>query len=174
MTSHFPVQRPALAAVRTDAVPQDDFRDGISLMPTGVSVVSALRNDGPIGCTANAVMSLSLDPPSLLVSLTTSSRALNAVTNAGTFAINILAWPDRHLAQRFASAAPEQRFQQIPWSPTRGAPVLDRSTLTAVCEVSETVPLLDQTVVTGTIVWLRTEGGDPTVLHSHRQHVLHP
>ncbi|WP_078894296.1 MULTISPECIES: flavin reductase family protein [unclassified Streptomyces] len=158
----------------TGPVASDDYRDAISLLPTGVSVVTAVRSGAPAGCTANAVMSLSLDPPSLLVSLTTGSRTLAAVTEAGTFAVNVLAWPDRHLAQRFATAAPHERFEGVTWSLAHGAPVLTRSALTAVCEVSEAVPLLDHTIVAGTVTWLRTEDTEPTVLYRHRQHVLRP
>lgn len=119
-------------------------------------------------------MSLSLDPPSLLVSLTTGSRTLAAVTEAGTFAVNVPAWPERHLARRFATAAPHERFEGVTWSLAHGAPVLTRSALTAVCEVSEAVPLLDHTIVAGTVTWLRTEDTEPTVLYRHRQHVLRP
>ncbi|MFJ3446473.1 flavin reductase family protein [Streptomyces sp. NPDC086081] len=171
-----PAQRSAsgAAAARNEPVAPDDYRNAISLLPTGVSVVTAVRSGTPAGCTASAVMSLSLDPPSLLVSLTTGSRTLAALTEAGTFAVNVLAWPDRHLARRFATAAPHERFESVTWSLTQGAPVLTRSTLTAVCQVSETAALLDHTIVAGTVTWLRTEDTEPTVLYRHRQHALRP
>ncbi|MFD4557864.1 flavin reductase family protein [Streptomyces sp. NPDC058469] len=159
---------------RSASVLSGDYRDAISLLPTGVSVVTAAQPEGPAGCTANAVMSLSLDPPSLLVSLATGSRTLHAVQEAGAFAVNVLAWPDRHLAQRFATVSPQERFHDVPWSLTRGAPVLTGATLSAVCNVNEAVPLLDHTVVAGTVVWLHTEDTEPTVLYRHQQHALHP
>lgn len=183
-----PVTLPDGSDDHRDTVPPDDYRNAISLLPTGVSVITAVRSGGgPAGCTANAVMSLSLAPPSLLISLCTGSRTLSAVMAAGTFAVNVLSWPDRHLAQRFATAAPHQRFQGVPWSLAHGAPVLTSAVLGAVCEVAEAVPLLDHTVVAGTVVGLRTgetEGAEgttgttgttgPTVLYRHRQHVLRP
>src|SRR5437660_1298107 len=49
----------------------DAYRHAISRLPTGITVVTAQRPDGPVGCTVNAVMSLSLAPPSLVVSLAT-------------------------------------------------------------------------------------------------------
>jgi flavin reductase (DIM6/NTAB) family NADH-FMN oxidoreductase RutF len=164
---------PVTDPTRPAPVPAGDYRDAISLLPTGVSVVTAVQPEGPAGCTASAIMSLSLDPPTLLISLSTGSRTLSVVRQAGTFAVNVLAWPDRHLAQRFATAAPHRRFEGVPWSLTHGAPVLTRSALSAVCEVNETVPLLDHTVLAGTVVWLRTEDTEPTVLYRHQQHVLH-
>jgi flavin reductase (DIM6/NTAB) family NADH-FMN oxidoreductase RutF len=153
-------------------VAPEHYRDALSPLPTSVSIVTAVRLDAPAGCTANAVMSLSLDLPSLLVSLTTGSRTLAAVTEAGTFAVNVLAWPDRHLepALRQHRTARALRGRHLVARP-RG-PVLTRSALTAVCEV--TVPLLDHTIVAGTVTWLRTEDTEPTVLYRHRQYALHP
>lgn len=52
--------------------------------------------------------------------------------------------------------------------------MLSSSTLSAVCEVSEAVPLLDRTVVAGTVVWFRTDDTEPTVPYRHRQHVMRP
>ncbi|MEV6766250.1 hypothetical protein AB0N16_37615 [Streptomyces sp. NPDC051105] len=53
--------------------------------------------------------------------------------------------------------------------------MLTRSTLSAIRDVNETVPLPDHTVVAGTVVWLRTEHTEPpSVLYRHRQHVLRP
>lgn len=72
--------------------------------PSGVPVVTAVQPEGPTGCcTANAVMSLLPDPPSLLISLITGSRKLSVVPKAGAFAVNLLAWSDRYVAQRFAT-----------------------------------------------------------------------
>jgi flavin reductase (DIM6/NTAB) family NADH-FMN oxidoreductase RutF len=158
---------------RSAAMLSDDYRDAISLLPTGVSVVTAAQPDGPVGRTANAVMPLSLHPPSLLISLATGSRTLHAVQEAKAFAVNVLAWPGRHLAQRFATVSPRERVHGVPWSLARGGPVLTRATLSAVCNVNEAVPLLDHTVVAGTVAWLRTKDTEPTVLYRHQQHALH-
>lgn len=52
----------------------DHFRAVMAEFPTVLTVVTALGPHGPIGCTANAVMSLSLRPPSVAVSLATDGR----------------------------------------------------------------------------------------------------
>jgi flavin reductase len=51
----------------------------MSFWATGVSVVSAEGRQGPAGATANALSSLSLDPPLVLVCFDLSSRTLGAV-----------------------------------------------------------------------------------------------
>jgi flavin reductase (DIM6/NTAB) family NADH-FMN oxidoreductase RutF len=56
-----------------------DFRHAIGHFATGVTVVTSVGPDGtPVGTTANAVSSLSLDPPLILVCFDRSSAALAA------------------------------------------------------------------------------------------------
>ncbi len=57
-----------------------DFRHAIGHFATGVTVVTSVGIDGqPVGTTANAVSSLSLDPPLILVCFDRSSQTLEAV-----------------------------------------------------------------------------------------------
>ena len=54
------------------------FRDALASYPTGVTVVTAMGADGPAGATANAVTSLSLEPPMMLACLDRGSRTLES------------------------------------------------------------------------------------------------
>lgn len=153
-------------------VSSEDYRGAISRLPTGITVITAPGPDGPAGCTANAVLSLSLQPPSLLVSLAIGSRTLAAVLEAGAFAVNVLTWPDRALAGQFATGTSDARFRGVPWRPVHGVPVLDRSAVSAVCRIQQTVGLLDHTLVVGTVTWTRTGVSGATVLYRCRQHAL--
>jgi flavin reductase (DIM6/NTAB) family NADH-FMN oxidoreductase RutF len=69
----------------------DTLRAAMSRFPTGVTVVTAIGPAGPAGATANAVVSLSLEPPLMLACLDLGSRTLVAVEHAGRFGINVLA-----------------------------------------------------------------------------------
>jgi Flavin reductase like domain len=53
-----------------------DFRHFMRHWPTGVAIVTTADADGPVGCTVNALMSLSVEPPLLIVSLCENSRTL--------------------------------------------------------------------------------------------------
>ncbi|MDP9228098.1 MAG: flavin reductase, partial [Actinomycetota bacterium] len=57
-----------------DAPSPDQFRRALGAYPTGVTVVTAIGANGPSGATANAVTSLSLDPPMMLACLDRGSR----------------------------------------------------------------------------------------------------
>ncbi len=80
-----------------------DFRHAIGHFATGVTVVTSVGFDGqPVGTTANAVSSLSLDPPLILVCFDRSSQTLEAVLAHGAFAVNVLGARQQHLSANFA------------------------------------------------------------------------
>src|SRR5580700_1036201 len=57
-----------------------EFREAMGHFATGVTVITSIGEDGePVGTTANAVTSLSLDPPLLLVCFDLSSATLQAI-----------------------------------------------------------------------------------------------
>ena len=62
---------------------------------------------GPSGATANAVTSLSLDPPMMLACLDRGSRTLTSVRAQGRFGVNALAAGQEELARRFSAKDPE-------------------------------------------------------------------
>ena len=79
------------------------LRAAMGHFATGVTVVTAAGGDGRRhGSTANAVASVSLEPPLLLVCLREQSLTLAALLDAGRFAVNVLHQRQRELAQRFA------------------------------------------------------------------------
>src|SRR5580698_10780796 len=70
---------------------------------TGVTVITSVGPDGtPVGTTANAVTSLSLDPPLVLACFELSSVTLAAIRDHGAFAVNVLGHRQRHLSANFA------------------------------------------------------------------------
>lgn len=146
------------------------FRHAMARLPTGVAVVTAQGLDGPVGCTVNAVMSLSVRPPAMLVSLTSESRTLDQILESGSFAVNVLPWHARDLAQQFATGTAAQRFAGVSWQPQYGIPVLTAASVAAVCEVRSSARAFDHTLVAGAAIWTRTDEQPPTVLYAHGQY----
>src|ERR1700741_5464380 len=68
---------------------------------TGVTVVTYLADGTPAGMTANAFMSVSLDPPLVLVSVRASSRFNSWVRLGVRYGINFLAESQRPLSVHF-------------------------------------------------------------------------
>src|SRR3712207_6062742 len=83
------------------------FRAVMGHFATGVAVVTATGPEGPVGMTANAVCSLSLDPVLLLVCFANGARTLRVVRETEVFGVNVLAAGQEAIARRFASKLPE-------------------------------------------------------------------
>lgn len=145
---------------------RDRFRRAMGHFTTGVTVVTVADPErGPVGFTANAVTSVSLDPCLLLVCLGRSSNSLPVLLEAGRFGVSVLRASDAELAHRFATAPASDRFQGVDLLVSdAGTPMLAGSLAWLECTVWRTVEAGDHTVVFGEVAdcWADTEG-DPLV-----------
>src|SRR5690242_15173469 len=79
------------------------FRLTISGYASAVTVVTVLDAEGkPWALTANAVSSVSLNPPLILVCIDKKANTYEALTNASYFAVNFLEASQEELALHFA------------------------------------------------------------------------
>ncbi|EPH45250.1 flavin reductase family protein [Streptomyces aurantiacus] len=135
-----------------EEVEPDEFRDMMSGFPSGVSVVTAIGQDGlPRGMTCSSVCSVSLAPPTLVACLRHGSPTLEAVLAGGRFALNLLHSRAESVAVLFASGDP-RRFDMTPWhsGPTAGGPHLIRDAHSiADCTVTVTQRVGDHVAVFG-------------------------
>src|SRR5918994_1825197 len=83
----------------------DALRGAMRLFPTGVTVVTSGREERAEGMTANALISVSLDPLLFLVSVHKDARLNPRIKEEGYFAVNILAEDQEGLSRLFASHA---------------------------------------------------------------------
>lgn len=131
------------------------FRAVMGAFPTGVIVVATLAPDGtPRGLTTQSFLSVSTEPPLLLVSLDKSSRTLPAILAANAFAVSFLAAGRDELARRFASKH-EDKFSGVSWVPApaaKGAPVLEDDCIAyAACLVERTIDAGDHILIIGSV-----------------------
>jgi flavin reductase (DIM6/NTAB) family NADH-FMN oxidoreductase RutF len=84
------------------------FRDVIGHFASGVTIITTRHADADYGVTVNAVSSLSLEPPMLLVCLNRASRTQQAIEKSRSFAVNILNESQGELAVRFATSRPDK------------------------------------------------------------------
>src|SRR3954451_15531735 len=111
-------------------VSPDQFRDALGAYATGVTVVTAIGSGGPSGATANAVTSLSLDPPMMLACLDRGSRTLTSVRAQGRFGVNALAAGQADLARRFSAKDPAPaKWDAVEWTEQQGLPRLEGALL---------------------------------------------
>jgi flavin reductase (DIM6/NTAB) family NADH-FMN oxidoreductase RutF len=128
------------------------LRDAFGAFLTGVTVVTAHDAAGrPVGFTANSFASLSLDPPLLLVCLARTSRNFQTLTNAGGFAVNILAEHQKDVSNTFARPV-EDRFAGLDWHRgPHGSPVLGGVAAWFDCALSEVVDGGDHVILIGRV-----------------------
>jgi flavin reductase (DIM6/NTAB) family NADH-FMN oxidoreductase RutF len=142
------------------------FRHAIGHFATGVTVVTSIGTDGrPVGTTANAVTSLSLDPPLVLVCFDHGSLTLEAVRAHGAFVINVLAAPQRYLSANFARRGVAAAWEGVPHRlGLTGSPRLDGVLATLECTVEHRLPGGDHEIVVGRVREAETGGDDAAPL----------
>ncbi len=139
----------------------------MSLLPTGVTIVTAVGTDGPAGATANAVSSLSLEPRLMLACLDRGSRTLLAAQACNGFGINVLAADQENVARNFSTKAPvHEKWADIEWRERSGLPAISGSLIWVACELIDVIAGGDHVIVTGEVreVESRDDAG-PLVYH---------
>ena len=131
----------------------DELRHAMGHFATGVTVVTSLDDDrGPVGTTASAVSSLSLDPALLLVCLTRDSETLRALRSHGRFAVNVLAAEQRELSARFARSGELASWDGVRFEPgSTGVPRLGGVLTTLECTLEELLAGGDHEIVVGRV-----------------------
>lgn len=129
--------RPNAAPDDLEPLSSDHFRDVIGRFASGVTVVTAVRDGVPLGTTASAFTSLSLEPPMVLVCMNRSSETGLAVRESGLFGVNILGESHPDLALRFAGKG-ANKFEGVAVETTEtGLPMLAEALATLECRVTE-------------------------------------
>jgi 3-hydroxy-9,10-secoandrosta-1,3,5(10)-triene-9,17-dione monooxygenase reductase component len=155
-----------LCAVSETEPAPERFRDALAAYPTGVTVVTARGPNGPSGATANAVTSLSLEPPMMLACLDRGSRTLDAARAAGRFGVNALAAGQEAVARRFARKDPEpEKWEGVEWSESGGSPRLPDALVWVACELRDLIDGGDHLVLTGTVLGVDSREGMPLIFH---------
>jgi flavin reductase (DIM6/NTAB) family NADH-FMN oxidoreductase RutF len=149
-----------------DGVSPAEFRAALSAYATGVTVVTAIGPNGPSGATANAVTSLSLDPPMMLACLDRGSRTLTSVRAQGRFGVNALAAGQEEMARRFAGKDEEQaKWKGIEWSEREALPSLDGALMWVACELRDLIDGGDHLILTGNVLKTESREGQPLLFH---------
>ena len=130
-----------------------EFRRAMGHFATGVTVVTSIDEEGePVGTTASAVTSLSLDPPLVLVCFDLGSLTLRAIRGHGAFVVNVLAAPQAHLSANFARRGLAAAWEGVRHSPgPTGSPRLEGVLAMLECTVEHSLPGGDHEIVVGRV-----------------------
>lgn len=166
--------QPITGEYRTGHDPRT-LRDALGCFATGVTVVTCVGDDGrPAGLTVNSFTSVSLDPPLLLVCLAKQAASAAPLTQADSFAVNVLQTGQQPASIRFATRD-EDRFGTTPWSRGEGgAPILEESLGVFECERYAVYDGGDHHILVGRVVKASFDASlDPLLYFRGRYRRLH-
>ncbi len=124
-----------------------NLRRTLGLFCSGLTVISAADETGPIGFTCQSFASLSLDPALVSFNPARTSTTWPRIRAVGNFCVNVLATNQEEISNAFAKSGAD-KFAGVHWSPApSGAPILDGAIAWADCTV-----------------WAEYDGGDHTIV----------
>lgn len=127
------------------------FRDVLGMFATGVTVVTSMFGNEPVGMTCQSFSSVSLDPPLVMFCPARTSRAWPLMRQAGFFCVNFLSAEQQHISTGMASKDAE-RFEGVGWkaAPT-GAPLIDGVLGYVDCTIDRVHEAGDHYIVVGSV-----------------------
>ncbi|GAA3567027.1 flavin reductase family protein [Amycolatopsis ultiminotia] len=127
---------------------------------TGVTVVTAMPDDGPVGFTCQSFGALSMDPPLVLLCPGKGSTSWPKVASTGRFAVNLLA-QDQIAAARGFAVRGSDKFAGVRWSAGgfSGAPLLSGALGWLECEIATVHEAGDHWIVVARILDLAAATG---------------
>lgn len=160
-----------------------EFRDAMGAFSTGVTVITALADNGqPIGLTVNSFNSLSLEPALILWSLSKDSPNFKDFLGCKYFAVNILAKNQRDISNQFSTSNREayvwdnllpERFAGIDWYKGKdGVPLLPDCLATLECRNSANYVGGDHHILIGEVSRFQCFGGQPLIFYRGKYRAL--
>jgi flavin reductase (DIM6/NTAB) family NADH-FMN oxidoreductase RutF len=136
-------------------------------VPAGVVVVSARTESGYRGLTASSLVSISADPPLVLVGLEREAATRAAVVEGKAFNVSVLTRSQEFIADRFAGRAPaiDPRWQNVPHRlGANGIPLIEGCAAWLECELVDVRAAGDHDICVGQVTAATAGSGDPLIL----------
>ncbi|QQR41023.1 flavin reductase family protein [Devosia rhizoryzae] len=162
----------ALRPLRRPAISDGEFRAAMAGLASSVHVVTARRGDERVGRTATSVISLSNQPPTILVSIDIVSRLADIIARTGGFSIALLSNEQAAIADAFAGKldAPD-RFSLGHWGNwPSGQPQLHGAVTALDCEVIGAMETGTHVLYAGAIIEAETHTARAPLIWHQRQY----
>ena len=145
------------------AIDPRDFRNALGTYATGVTIITAMTADGkPYGLTCNSFASVSLNPPLVLVCLANSADSFAAFASCGRFAVSVLGFEHRPMAQQFATKGADKFASDGLCRTPGGLPAVAGALVELDCEMDARHRAGDHTILIGRVSGARLGEGTGT------------
>lgn len=153
------------------------FKDTLSCWASGVTIVTTTSGGEWKGTTASSFISLSLQPPTILISLKTTLYSRELIMETGIFAISILNHQQGDIGRVFAGMVPriENRFSIGRWRAAEsGCPILYGASGWVDCRLYQTHVVGDHTLLVGEVESAGVSDVHPMVYYRRQWGRFHP
>lgn len=158
--------------MQPQAIDPIEFRNACGGFATGVTIITTKLGDVEHGMTANAFMSISLDPPLIAVSIAKTAKMLNYISDAGRYAVSILDQSAEATAMHFAGR-PDESVKD-PLRLLDGMPVAREACAVFTTEVDQTIDAGDHVIFVGRVNCMEAvNDAVPLVFHCGKFSKLH-
>jgi flavin reductase (DIM6/NTAB) family NADH-FMN oxidoreductase RutF len=140
-----------------------NFRNAMGKFATGVTVITTLLENEAHGMTANAFMSVSLNPRLVIISIGENAKMLDKINESGKFAVNILSDAQKELSMHFAGQIKDNRQIEFGW--INELPVIKNALANIVCKVHSKQIAGDHTLFIGEVTELDISEGAPLTFY---------
>ena len=141
-----------------------EFRNALARFATGVTVVTAVENGKLHAMTANSFVSVSLDPPLVLVSLDIRSHMHLILPAVGRYGISVLAEHQKPLSSHFAGRPIGET--EIRFIERAGTTLLDGALAHFVVKMFRTHPAGDHTLYVGRVEYFEYREDKPLLFYA--------
>ena len=166
----------AVRHIRIDRdVSPDDFRGAMRHLAGGVSVITAGRGKEITGMTVTSVSSLSVDPPTLIVSINREASSWPLIKRLGVFGVNILTADQLDVAERFTGKGGlkgADRFAGAQWiTGVSGVPLFVDALAAIECEAEDIVERHSHAIVIGRVLGIQLSSRTAALAYWQGQYV---
>jgi len=160
---------------RQPVIGNAEFRAAMAAMASTVSVVTARRGEEVIGRTVTSMLSLTMNPPTILISIDIMSRLADIIAKSNGFSLAMLADDQQAVGDAFAGGLPAaERFTVGDWSRwPSGHPMLLGAVTALDCDVIGAIETGTHVLFAGAIIEAETTTSRlPLLWQRHRYHTL--
>jgi flavin reductase (DIM6/NTAB) family NADH-FMN oxidoreductase RutF len=143
------------------------LKDAMRQVAGGVCVITAGLGDERTGLTATSAVSLSIDPPTMIVCVNRAASALPVIRVRRHFCVNVLGARHSAVADRFAGRGGTKgaaRYEEANWTAlATGALALEDALAAIDCEAEEFIERHSHVIVIGAVRALQVRDGRPLI-----------
>jgi 3-hydroxy-9,10-secoandrosta-1,3,5(10)-triene-9,17-dione monooxygenase reductase component len=143
-----------------DTIDPMAFRMVLGRYPTGVTLVTAHDDDGPVAMVIGSFGSVSLDPPLVQFMPATGSTTWPRIGATGSYCVNVLGEDQLDVCNAFFTNG-AAAFDEVEWRPgVTGSPIIEGCLAWIDCEIHAAHEAGDHLIVVGAVQAMEAGSSD--------------